>query len=238
MIKIKKNGFTLPEVLITLAIVGTLAALVLPGLIKDTQAKAMMALLKGTVGSLNDAVQTELTRSGASNIKDTLMYTNPEKFLTDSMDVKTECSATSTVCGQRMYRTMAGGTNGINRNKPVMLKNGVSIDLLPGAENTNDHILVIIDLNGNKDPNIIGVDLFYLWIMGKTDNTKGVHMGDVRGFLQEDAMQLDSLTVDNATLKNKCIIGAGSPCYLLVERSGFDPNYLDNDYPVAENGGD
>lgn len=231
MIKIKKYGFTLPEVLITLAIVGALAALVLPGLIKDTQAKAMMSLLQGTVGNLNDAVQTELTRSGATNIKDTLMYSNPKKFLTDSFDVKTECTANAnTVCsGPQSYRNLSGGTSGVGKNVPVLLKNGVAIDLIPDCENDDNSILVSIDLNGGKEPNIVGVDLFYLFISGKTDIDNGVHMGDVRGFLQKGIGQ-DALTVDNATLKTKCISGWGSPCYLLVERSGFDPNYLDNDY--------
>ena len=46
MIKIKKDGFTLSEVLITLTIVGVLALLIVPGLIKDVNNKAMMSLLQ------------------------------------------------------------------------------------------------------------------------------------------------------------------------------------------------
>ena len=60
MIKIKRNGFTLPEVLITLTIVGALAALVLPGVIKNAQMRANMALLQSTVVNLSDVVQQEL----------------------------------------------------------------------------------------------------------------------------------------------------------------------------------
>ena len=58
MIKIKKDGFTLSEVLVTLAVVGTLAILVLPGLIKDTNNKAMMSNLQSAVSTLNNAVFT------------------------------------------------------------------------------------------------------------------------------------------------------------------------------------
>ena len=45
MTKINKKGFTLSEALITLSVIGTLALLVLPGIIKDTTNKASIALL-------------------------------------------------------------------------------------------------------------------------------------------------------------------------------------------------
>ena len=60
MIKIKHKAFTLSEVLITLAVVGTLAALVVPGLIKDYNSKANMAMLQNMVANLQSAVQTEI----------------------------------------------------------------------------------------------------------------------------------------------------------------------------------
>ena len=53
MIKIKKDGFTLSEVLITLAVVGTLAVMVLPGLIKDANNKAMVTLLQSTLSNIS-----------------------------------------------------------------------------------------------------------------------------------------------------------------------------------------
>ena len=229
MIKIKKNGFTLPEVLITLTIVGALAALVLPGLIKNTQAKAMMALLQGTVANLNDAVQAELIRSGATNIKDTLMYTDKTKFLKDNLDVKKVCSpGLGTQCYGAAYKTYSGGNGGLGTsNSPVLLKNGVAIDLFP---NDADNIMVSIDLNGGKEPNIIGVDLFYLYICGKTDLEKGIRMGDLRGLLQNNDISDDFMTVTNAQLKQLCNRGLGTPCYLLAERSGFDPEYMDKNY--------
>ena len=80
MIKIKYNGFTLPEVLITLTVVGALAALVLPGLIKDLNNKANMALLQGTVANISDTVQQEILQKNAKNIWDTDVYNNPSRF--------------------------------------------------------------------------------------------------------------------------------------------------------------
>lgn len=224
MIKIKKDAFTLSEVLITLAIVGTLALLVVPGLVRDVSNKAMMALLQGTIVNLNDAIQAELISSRATDIKDTLMWTNPKKFLRDNFDIARECSATfnSPCHGPAIYGTLNGGTSGTAINIPVLLKNGVAIDLINTTADNN--IMVLLDLNGGKEPNIVGVDLYYLFISGTTNLDKGIRMGDLRGLLQE-GIGKDPHTVTNEELKALCKSGWGSPCYMLVERSGFDHNY-------------
>jgi prepilin-type N-terminal cleavage/methylation domain-containing protein len=57
-----KNGFTLAEVLIAVTIVGVIAVLTIPSLLKNSQEKARMTLLKGTVANLSNAVQAEMTR--------------------------------------------------------------------------------------------------------------------------------------------------------------------------------
>ncbi len=81
MIKIKKDGFTLSEVLITLAVVGTLAVMVIPGLIKDASNKAMVALLQSTISNISSAIQTEVVNTRTSNLDDTDIVKDPEAFL-------------------------------------------------------------------------------------------------------------------------------------------------------------
>ena len=81
MIKIKKNGFTLSEMLITLSVVGLLGVLILPGLIKDTTSKASITLLQSTVSNINDAVQNEIIRTRATNLVNTYIFSDTEKFL-------------------------------------------------------------------------------------------------------------------------------------------------------------
>ena len=104
MTKIKKSAFTISEALITLAVVGMLGALVLPGLIKDTINKANMAMLQSTVTQLGDAVQAKLIQSKASNIKDVLYKTKSDgtltirEFVRDSFDI----SLSSAVCKNRL----------------------------------------------------------------------------------------------------------------------------------------
>lgn len=233
MIKIKKDGFTLSEVLITLAVVGAVAALVLPGLIKDSANKANVALLQSTVLAINDAVQLELMNSGATNMKDTMMYNDPRGFFNKYLDVAVECERDyDTPCLGAAYKTYNGGPDGISRNVPTLLKSGAMIDFTnSNALHDTNSILIVIDTNGSRPPNIVGIDLTYVYIAGTTNLDRGVRMGDVRGMLQVGLpANLDPLTISNAELKNRCIAGAGSPCYLLLERTGFDPGYLEKNY--------
>lgn len=213
MIKIKKNGFTLSEMLITLSVVGLLGVLVLPGLIKDTTSKASITLLQSTVSSINDAVQNEIVKTRTTNLDDTDIKKDPEKFFKDKFEtISTSSDGTN-------FPTKYKNLNNTEKPTPncsasAILKNGVSIC---SHKNTADRI-IYIDINGNNSPNIIGVDLFAVIIADKNTDTQ--HIGDVGGpYLSSDA-----------NIKSNCQNGnverGAVYCYYLLEASGFDHNYL------------
>jgi prepilin-type N-terminal cleavage/methylation domain-containing protein len=215
-----KKGFTLSEMLITLTVVGALAILVLPGLIRDTTNRAQISLLQSSVESLNTAVQNELTRTRATNIIDTNIYNKPETFL-KTLDV----SKTTTTCPTSgyfatTYKNMSGTSIGApSCNAAAVLKNGVVIGIL----NQETSSVIAIDVNGDKDPNIIGIDYFDLELTWATDNNTGKHLGDIGGStFNNQAASSDDLE----TLKAKCISGGSAACYFALEQSGFDYNYL------------
>jgi prepilin-type N-terminal cleavage/methylation domain-containing protein len=219
MIKIKNKGFSLSEVLITLTIVAILAALVLPGIIKDSQNKANMALLQGTVGDISNAVQQELMRTNAKSIDNTDIYSDPNAFLKRSFDYTRDNDIFKTqndegemvdVTYKSINGVEKGGTHPLGQ---IILKNGVYIGIAPNIDT------VVIDLNGPESPNIIGLDYFALELVRKTDETTGQHFGDVGAFRYDNK--------SDSTLKSECKAGEAAKCYALVERSGFDPNYLE-----------
>ena len=107
MIKIKHKAFTLSEVLITLAVVGTLAALVVPGLIKDYNSKANMAMLQNMVANLQSAVQTELTKEGATDLDATNIKQDPEQFFR-TLDVINASSDSKYFPNLNNYKTLSG----------------------------------------------------------------------------------------------------------------------------------
>lgn len=218
MIKINKDAFTLSEVLITLAIVGVLAILVIPGLVKDTNNKAMMSLLQGTISNLNNITQVEIATKGARNIQDTDIYNNPTKFL-NNLEVKKEGNAFST-----SYRSINGGNKGGVGGTQVLLKNGVAVAIINKYYGLNSS-LIAIDLNGTKEPNIVGVDYFTVELQWDNDETKGTHLGDIGGYQERGAAHSN----DRARLRTSCLNGESDDCYSLAELSGFDPNYLKED---------
>ena len=59
-----KKGFTLAEVLITLAIIGIVAALTIPSVISNYQQQEFKTGLKKAVSVLNEAIQTNIAQEG------------------------------------------------------------------------------------------------------------------------------------------------------------------------------
>ena len=227
MIKIQKDAFTLSEVLITLAVVGTLAALVVPGLIKDINSKAMMALLQGTISNLNDAVQTELVKTGATNLNDTDIRNNPQKFL-EKLDVVAASSDNKNFANFNNYKLLNGtALTGITKGckASAKLKNGVTLCIStfePSMGNSNGRTAkastIYVDLNGDNPPNISGVDLWgvYIYPITVVDRDLPSHVGDVAG-----------VSITTPAGKSCKSNNEYSPigCYSQAEQAGFDHNY-------------
>lgn len=229
MIKIKKGAFTLSEVLITLAVVGVLAALVVPGLIRESANKASITLLQSTVTNLNDAVQKELVRSRASRIEDTNIWNDPVQFFKDTLEIKQECTgAPPNACyaAANTYKNLNGTTGNLSYStNAVLLANGVTLDVMKDKKSdyNNKQIPVGIDLNGSQDPNLTGVDRHMVCIAIENDETAGLHIGDVGGCLKNGLSPSSS----KSSLITACKNGAPDACYFVLESSGFDYHYLE-----------
>lgn len=222
MIKIKKDGFTLSEVLITLAVVGTLAVMVLPGLIKDANNKAMVTLLQSTLSNISSAIQTEVVNTRTNNLDDTDIIKNPEAFFKKYMDVKRVCTnanpcmytSTNSDSKYKNYNTLNGGTiSASSYNTTILLNTGVAV----GVQGNT----IAIDLNGLSDPNTVGIDRWIFDIQKKTDLNANppTHAGEMGG-------RESYKNASKATLKSNCRGGIAPACYTLLERSGFDPDYI------------
>lgn len=70
----KKQGFTLMEVLITLGIVGVVSALTIPALVTSTKNKANAAKLSSAVLNIENAFTNAITQEGAENLYGTRMW--------------------------------------------------------------------------------------------------------------------------------------------------------------------
>jgi len=178
----KKNGFTLAEVLITLGIIGVVAALTMPALIAKYQEKEAAVRLKKLYSTLDNAMRLAVQENetvdnwGIVNYNDSYKIT--EKLI-PYLKITKNCGMSSDSCGflQGSYMNLKGDTDG-RFNGPATdfsktaLADGMSIAIWGQDGNcaldTGNCGVIFTDINGGaKGPNIVGKDGF--WFIIKKD---------------------------------------------------------------------
>ena len=149
-----KCAFTLAEVLITLVIIGVIAALTLPNLISKYQKQQTVVSLKKNYSILKNATQLSMRENGPISDWDyTLGYEDfAKKYYTPYLKVNKIVNTTSPT-----YKSLNG--NGTYSNVPrikLILDDGTII-VFYFINNTH---YIIVDINGFKGPNRVGRDLF------------------------------------------------------------------------------
>jgi len=168
----KKQGFTLTEILITLTIIGVIAALTIPNLMTSVgKSKTKTQLLK-LESELNQAIQLYENNngsfSGALNSTESIINAFASVMLTTSVGPK-PCSF--------KYQNGAQGWNNTNQ-QDMVLKNGMEImtDIAIPACNgwgAHDCNIFYVDLNGQANgPNTLTGDIFNFSIA--KDPTSGI----------------------------------------------------------------
>lgn len=216
MPKKKKSAFTLAEILLTLVIVGVVAGLVLPSLLKDMQAKSRMNLLKSTLIGVDDVIHKEIAQKRSEDIIDLDIHNNPQLFL-QKLNVAPAGTAFSNA-----YKNYNGNAVvvSIPAGNGVLLQNGVGIGIINDADNKLSHI--IIDVTGEKPPNTVGIDYFIAGMTWEEDLTRGIHVGDVHGYINGTLGDNDNV----ANLRASCMGGGAEACFRLVELTGYEPEFL------------
>lgn len=169
-----KKGFTLSEVLITLAIVGVIAALTIPAIVKNYRNKLYVSQLKRTYVQLTDAMQAIMNDESTNNYYSTSAGVAPDDiatckkgpcyFLTNYFKtIKTACGGGAEgSCTAAHYKTLDGAVDkgAMNGSYCVQISTGATICISHNTANTVSS--VIIDVNGQSEPNIAGRDVFSL----------------------------------------------------------------------------
>ena len=168
-----KRGFTLAEVLITLLIIGVVAALTIPSVISNYQQMEFKTGLKKAVSILNEAIQTNIAQEGESpyenddlskylqrhiSVLSTFPYRNGSNqgfYTTDGMRFEFPHLQEG-----RKYILHETGISA-EQGKPNPFGGGGSNNGYCGSyglfSNTNSAIttpcIVLVDVNGDKKPN-------------------------------------------------------------------------------------
>ena len=165
---LKKAAFTLAEVLITLGIIGVVAAITLPTLIKNYQKQVWVNQLKKEVSVLQNAVRTIIATEGVETLSDT------------SFSERTKSSQEGYTCYKRHLEKLNLKIVGQNKHydycaqsscviKLYYLADGASVGVLFAGDeysggfcyrDSEERVMFFVDVNGDKGPNKSNRDQF------------------------------------------------------------------------------
>ena len=201
-IRKSKFAFTLAEVLITLSILGIVAAISIPNLVQRYTEKATVVKVKKFYSVLENAFTMATIDNGPISSWDigdtgntlesaTKMY----EYLKPYFQIQQDCGTKKGTCfGAVTYKSLNPNvnsnvnwnrSNGQMINKQIKLKDGLSVGIQSyGNAECREHnncSIIEIDVNGPKGPNALGRDYFNFTIMNN-NNGGYVKVGWSSGF--------------------------------------------------------
>ena len=159
----KKFGFTLAEVLISLGIIGVIAAITLPTFTANIQNQSNASKLSATVSTLENAFSAIIAGEGYDDFEEAGLYDNylDPDILNRYLKGARECNGSVEIYGSATpFKTISGGNfNGSYNASPCfVLKSGAVFFGRDGGDDTSCGFL--IDVNGADLPNKLGRDVF------------------------------------------------------------------------------
>lgn len=166
------KGFTLTEVLLAIAIVGIIAALVMPMVIKNFQEKTLKAGYEREKQTIEASVASLLVNENVDTYTKTMLYTSEEapasyadtsgKYIKKYLKVSKYCGDNNGDCFADKYYEYTDGDKKdytpTYKGACASLKNGSSVCIEPRTSATIV-MNVLMDVNGKKGPNVKGRDL-------------------------------------------------------------------------------
>ena len=235
-------GFTLAEVLITLGIIGVVAAMTIPTLMTNYQKKSTATQLKKTYATISNAVRLSEEENGElsgwefeENGTSTKSIQVFDKYLAPYLKVtKKEVNGSNFTYykpnGQREASlAILGGKSAL-----YTMLSGVELLVSSGDIQSNPQIIgkaqtscMIIDLNGhNTKPNRFGRDAFGACINTEKGFTMQYSDDGERGAVQRTREQLKNGPSREGYQCSKQ--GRGMWCGALIQRDGWT---ISKDYP-------
>lgn len=200
-----KFGFTLAEVLITLGIIGIVAAITMPTLIQNHQKRSLEAATKKFYSMMSQAVKQYMADEGVDDLRNTPLSSenyeddmnSPEaiasikNFVTKYLKVVKECDKNKNDCFAPKYKAWNGGETVLDFTSTIdygsmdaqdyVLANGTIIRIR--YHSFDGPISIYADVNGKKGPNRVGYDLwgmsiFYDGIIDESGVTPETRRGE------------------------------------------------------------
>ena len=167
-----KKGFTLSEVLVTVGIIGVVAALTMPTLVNNHQRKVYVTQLHKVYTELSQAAIRAASDNNAISLDETRFNSNNANgtinFLNTYFNVVQSCTDDVSKCFATDYKTLTGEDFSLqDTTAAVVLSSGAAISVFNNALGFDEfgnhgYLDMQVDTNGKQGPNILGRDLFYM----------------------------------------------------------------------------
>jgi prepilin-type N-terminal cleavage/methylation domain-containing protein len=169
------RGFTLAEVLITLGIIGVVAALTMPSLIAKHKEKETVSKLKKVYSTLDNALRLAINEQGVTADNWGLVYLQPQLFadiIKPHLIISKDCGQSTGCWGSTYYNLVGDDDINFNDSKSsdfskFILNDGTAIAIWVQANLVSDPDMlgwIAADLNNRKPPNKYGEDVFWFEI--------------------------------------------------------------------------
>lgn len=164
-----KKAFTLAEILITMGIVGVVSAMTIPALNQSWQRDSYVTQLRKVYSEVAQAAVRCKTDNNVQSLKEARLSNNNigNKFFKQYFNITNDCGTTYANCFASEYKLINGGKlnmantfNNIHCKYAVTIASGAS--LCAAWNSATARINILVDVNGQKDPNIVGRDLFFM----------------------------------------------------------------------------
>ena len=227
------KGFTLAEVLITLVIIGVIAAMTIPTLINKTDKQEFVSRFKKNYASFSQALNLAQAQNGLLTGWDWSSRENGfdtvENIILPHLQVAENCKYT-TNCKINYAFKKKDNTSWVDlktntTHYKFVLNDGTvfALNVVPSCvENNSRCIDVHFDVNGSKGPNKWGLDIFTLEVFPFTNDVMP------RGFRNNTSYNAATGTwpeIAKSQIDSKCTTGDGSYCGAKILLEGYKMNY-------------
>ena len=232
---IRRVAFTLAEVLITLGIIGVVAAMTMPSLITNYQKKQTVTQLKKVYSELAQAAEMAKLEYGDPSLWDYSISGSDffKKYLLSYIEISNTTVGTARQHGVKYY-----GVSGAEEKYLINLYDNADIITLPsGAQIFAANTIIatsdpnikrkdfVVDLNGFKRPNKFGRDLFCLSVTEKVVRPMSNDDNESSAVVRTRDEFRDGPSANNYQCNKQ---GRGMWCAALIMADGWE---IRSDYP-------
>ena len=156
----KKLGFTLSEVLVTLGIIGVIAAMTVPAFVSNYQRQVFVTALHKAYNNINNSIEKYMTEQRIDDLGESELANNSDKLEEFLNKYFKSVTSGDNSFAESYSKYNEEETVTLTCDKKIRTTDGIAYCFKVTEQEGNNVISIEIDTNGPQGPNLLGRDLF------------------------------------------------------------------------------